>query len=100
MRLELIEPLRELFKDEGREVGRNLGLPEEMINRQPFPGPGLAIRILGEVTEERLDILRRADTVVWEEMRKADLYTKVWHPLRSCCPSKPSGSWASAPMNT
>jgi GMP synthase (glutamine-hydrolysing) len=91
MRLELIEPLRELFKDEGREVGRNLGLPVEIINRQPFPGPGLAIRILGEVTEERLDILRRADTIVWEEMRKANLYTKVWQSFAVLLPVKTVG---------
>jgi GMP synthase (glutamine-hydrolysing) len=91
MRLELIEPLRELFKDEGREVGRNLGLPKEMINRQPFPGPGLAIRILGEVTEERLDILRQADTIVWEEMRKAKLYTKVWQSFAVLLPVKTVG---------
>ena len=89
--MELIEPLRELFKDEGREVGRNLGLPEEMINRQPFPGPGLAIRILGEVTEERLDILRQADTIVWEEMRKANLYTKVWQSFAVLLPIKTVG---------
>lgn len=91
MKLKLIEPLRELFKDEGREVGRNLGLPEEIVTRQPFPGPGLAIRILGEVTEARLAILRQADTIVWEEMRQADLYTKVWQSFAVLLPIKTVG---------
>ena len=91
MKLKLIEPLRELFKDEGREVGRNLGLPEEIVSRQPFPGPGLAIRILGEVTETRLTILRQADTIVWEEMRKADLYTRVWQSFAVLLPIKTVG---------
>jgi GMP synthase (glutamine-hydrolysing) len=91
MKLNLIEPLRELFKDEVREVGRNLGMPEEIVSRQPFPGPGLAIRILGEVTEARLNILRKADTVVWEEMRKADLYTKVWQSFAVLLPVKTVG---------
>ncbi|MCX8110590.1 MAG: glutamine-hydrolyzing GMP synthase, partial [Syntrophorhabdaceae bacterium] len=70
MRLKLIEPLRELFKDEVRQVGRELGIPENIINRQPFPGPGLAIRIIGEVTRDRLDILREADSIVREEIEK------------------------------
>jgi GMP synthase (glutamine-hydrolysing) len=91
MKLNLIEPLRELFKDEVREVGRNLGLPEEIVSRQPFPGPGLAIRILGEVTESRLKILRQADTIVWEEMRKADYYTKVWQSFAVLLPVKTVG---------
>ncbi len=91
MKLKLIEPLRELFKDEVREVGRNLGLPEEIVGRQPFPGPGLAIRILGEVTEDRLAILRQADTIVWEEMRKADLYTQVWQSFAVLLPIKTVG---------
>jgi GMP synthase (glutamine-hydrolysing) len=91
MKLELIEPLRELFKDEGRAVGRSLGLPEEMVNRQPFPGPGLAIRILGEVTKERLAILRQADTIVWEEMRKANRYHKVWQSFAVLLPVKTVG---------
>lgn len=91
MKLKLIEPLRELFKDEVREVGRNLGLPEELVYRQPFPGPGLAIRILGEVTERRLAILRQADTIVWEEMRRTDLYTKVWQSFAVLLPVKTVG---------
>jgi len=78
MRLELVEPLRLLFKDEVRRVGEELGLPERMVWRQPFPGPGLAIRIVGEVTEERLAILRRADAVLLEEIRRADLYRELW----------------------
>ena len=78
MKLRLVEPLRELFKDEVRALGRALGMPEEIINRHPFPGPGLAIRILGEVTKERCDILRKADSIVLEEIKKAGLYTKLW----------------------
>jgi GMP synthase (glutamine-hydrolysing) len=78
MRMELVEPLRLLFKDEVRRVGAELGLPERMVWRQPFPGPGLAIRIVGEVTEERLAILRRADAILLEEIRRADLYRDLW----------------------
>jgi len=78
MRMELVEPLRLLFKDEVRRVGEELGLPERMVWRQPFPGPGLAIRIIGEVTEERLAILRRADAILLEEIRRADLYRDLW----------------------
>ena len=78
MRMELVEPLRWLFKDEVRRVGEELGLPERMVWRQPFPGPGLAIRIVGEVTEERLAILRRADAILLEEIRRADLYRDLW----------------------
>jgi GMP synthase (glutamine-hydrolysing) len=78
MRMELVEPLRLLFKDEVRRVGEELGLPERMVWRQPFPGPGLAIRIIGDVTEERLAILRRADSVLLEEIRRADLYRSLW----------------------
>jgi GMP synthase (glutamine-hydrolysing) len=78
MSVELVEPLRQLFKDEVRAVGEELGLPERMVWRQPFPGPGLAIRIIGDVTEERLRILRRADFVLQEEIRRAGLYRDLW----------------------
>ena len=78
MRMELVEPLRLLFKDEVRRVGEELGMPERMVWRQPFPGPGLAIRIIGEVTEERLAVLRRADAILLEEIRRADLYRELW----------------------
>lgn len=78
MQFELIEPLRMLFKDEVREVGRELGLPEEIVWRQPFPGPGLAIRIIGEITEEKLELLRDADAIIREEIIKAGLHYEVW----------------------
>ncbi len=78
MRLNLVEPLRYLFKDEVRQVGLELGLPEEMIWRQPFPGPGLSIRVIGEVTRERLEILRSADWIVMNEIKKAKLYGELW----------------------
>ena len=78
MRMELVEPLRSLFKDEVRRVGEQLGLPERMVWRHPFPGPGLAIRIIGDVTEERLAILRAADAILLEEVRRAGLYRELW----------------------
>jgi GMP synthase (glutamine-hydrolysing) len=78
MAMDLVEPLRLLFKDEVRRVGEELGMPERMVWRQPFPGPGLAIRIIGEVTRERLDILRAADTILQEEVRRAGLYRDLW----------------------
>jgi len=78
MRLNLVEPLRYLFKDEVREVGLALGLPEEMVWRQPFPGPGLCIRVIGEVTRERLEILRAADWIVMQEIKRANLYGDLW----------------------
>ena len=78
MRMELVEPLRLLFKDEVRRGGEELGLPERMVWRQPFPGPGLSIRIIGDVTEERLAVLRRADAILLEEIRRADLYRELW----------------------
>ena len=75
---ELVEPLRLLFKDEVRAVGEELGLPHEIVWRQPFPGPGLGVRIIGEVTPERAEILRNADAVVVEEIRRAGLYRELW----------------------
>jgi GMP synthase (glutamine-hydrolysing) len=78
MFFELVEPLRDLFKDEVRAVGEELGLPEEIVWRQPFPGPGLAVRIIGEVTRERLELLRAADLIVTEEIRRAGLYREIW----------------------
>ncbi len=91
MKLRLVEPLRELFKDEVRELGRELGLPSEVIHRQPFPGPGLAIRIIGEVNKERLEILRDADEIVMEEMRKNDLLDRVWQCFAVLLPVKTVG---------
>lgn len=91
MNLELVEPLRELFKDEGRQVGVELGLPREMVMRQPFPGPGLAVRILGEVTRERLEIVRAADAIVIEEIRNAGLYEKVWQSFAVLLPVRTVG---------
>jgi GMP synthase (glutamine-hydrolysing) len=91
MRLELIEPLRELFKDEVREVGRELGLSAEIVDREPFPGPGLAVRIVGEVTRERLELLRRADQIVMEEISAADLGRKLWQAFAVLLPLKTVG---------
>ena len=78
MLFDLVEPLRDLFKDEVRAVGEELGLPEEIVWRQPFPGPGLAVRIIGEVTKERLEILRAADAIVLDEVLRAGLYNELW----------------------
>ncbi len=91
MRLKLIEPLRELFKDEVRLLGRELGLPNSIINRHPFPGPGLAIRVIGEVTRERCDILRKTDFIVIEEIKKAGLYTGLWQAFAVLLPIKTVG---------
>jgi GMP synthase (glutamine-hydrolysing) len=91
MRLKLIEPLRELFKDEVRILGRELGMPEEIINRHPFPGPGLAIRIIGEVTKPRLEVLRKADAIVLEEIKRAGLYGKLWQAFAVLLPVKSVG---------
>ena len=86
MNLKLIEPLKELFKDEVRKIGRDLGISEEILQRQPFPGPGLAVRIVGEVTPERLSILRECDDVVVGEIKKAGLYSKVWQSFAVLLP--------------
>ncbi|WP_028581896.1 glutamine-hydrolyzing GMP synthase [Desulfogranum japonicum] len=91
MKLDLIEPLRELFKDEVRELGLELGLPEEAVFRQPFPGPGLGIRIMGEITAERLHILRQADVIVLEEMKDAGWYRKVWQSFAVLLPIQTVG---------
>ena len=86
MKLKLIEPLKELFKDEVRKIGRDLSMPEEILQRQPFPGPGLAVRILGEVTPERLAILRECDDIVVDEIKRAGLYTKIWQSFAVLLP--------------
>jgi GMP synthase (glutamine-hydrolysing) len=86
MNLKLIEPLRELFKDEVRVIGHELGVPEEILNRHPFPGPGLAVRVIGEIDEERLRILRAADRILDEELRRAELYASVWQSLAVLLP--------------
>jgi GMP synthase (glutamine-hydrolysing) len=91
MNLKLIEPLRELFKDEVRSLGRELGIPDELINRQPFPGPGLAVRILGPVTREALFLLRSADAIVLEEIKRASLYDKIWQSFAVLLPVKTVG---------
>ena len=91
MHFELVEPVRQLFKDEVRQVGLQLGLPKDVVYRQPFPGPGLAVRILGEVTPERLSILREADTIVQSEMEAADWYYKVWQSFAVLLPIQTVG---------
>ncbi|MFQ6094149.1 MAG: glutamine-hydrolyzing GMP synthase [bacterium] len=91
MDLELIEPLRELFKDEVRAVGQELGLPDEILGRHPFPGPGLAVRILGEVTRERVALLQQADEIFIEELQKANWYQKVWQALAVLLPVRSVG---------
>jgi len=91
MKLTLIEPFRELFKDEVRELGRKLGMPEEIIGRHPFPGPGLAVRILGPVTTERLDLLRKADSIFTEELRRRQLYEQIWQAFTVLLPVKAVG---------
>ncbi|HSC35434.1 MAG TPA: glutamine-hydrolyzing GMP synthase [Thermodesulfobacteriota bacterium] len=91
MNLKLIEPLRELFKDEVREVGRELGVPDEILGRHPFPGPGLAIRIIGEIDEERLEILRQADRIFIEEIKKGGVYGDIWQAFCVFVPVKTVG---------
>ncbi len=91
MKLKLIEPLRDLFKDEVRRIGRDLGMPEEILERQPFPGPGLAVRILGEVTPDRVAILQEADAICVDEIKRAGLYRKVWQSFAVLLPIKTVG---------
>jgi GMP synthase (glutamine-hydrolysing) len=91
MRMKLVEPLRELFKDEVRAVGRKLGLEEEFVVRQPFPGPGLAVRILGEVTPTRLELLRRADAIVAEEVKRDGWYARLWQSFAVLLPVQSVG---------
>jgi GMP synthase (glutamine-hydrolysing) len=91
MRFKLIEPLRELFKDEVRNVGRELGLPEAMIGRHPFPGPGLGIRVLGDITREALDVLRQADAIYLDEIREAGLYDRIWQAFAVLLPIRSVG---------
>jgi GMP synthase (glutamine-hydrolysing) len=91
MNMKLVEPLRELFKDEVRELGRELGLPEAFVERHPFPGPGLAIRIPGEVTKEKCDILRKADTIYLEEIRNGGLYDAIWQAFAVLLPVRTVG---------
>jgi GMP synthase (glutamine-hydrolysing) len=91
LRFKLVEPLRKLFKDEVRQVGRSLGLPEEIVQRHPFPGPGLAIRILGEITEERLEIVREADFIVRQEINRSGLYQEFWQAFAVLLPIRSVG---------
>ena len=91
MDLKLVEPLRELFKDEVREVGRELGMSEEILMRQPFPGPGLGIRIVGSVDEENLQTLREADAIVREEIRASGLHNSIWQAFAVLLPIKTVG---------
>ena len=91
LRFKLVEPLRKLFKDEVRQVGRSIGLPEEIVQRQPFPGPGLAIRILGEVTAERLEILRDADLIVRQEINRHGMYNQLWQAFAVLLPVRSVG---------
>ena len=91
MKFKLVEPLRELFKDEVRELGAKLGIPKELLWRQPFPGPGLAVRIVGEITREKLDVLRKADAIVTEEITKAGLYYSIWQSFAVLTPIRTVG---------
>ena len=89
--MELVEPLRELFKDEVRALGREMDMPDEIISRQPFPGPGLAIRIIGDVTPERIIIVQEADTIILSEIKAAGLYKKIWQSFAVLLPVKTVG---------
>jgi len=89
--LKLLEPFRELFKDEVRQIGKLLGIPDEILKRHPFPGPGLAIRIIGEVNKEDLEILRRADYIFIEELKREGLYDRVWQAFAVLLPVKSVG---------
>ena len=91
MKLKLIEPLRDLFKDEVRRIGRDLEMPAEILERQPFPGPGLAVRILGEVTPERVALLQEADDIVVKEIKAAGLYQQIWQSFAVLLPVKSVG---------
>jgi GMP synthase (glutamine-hydrolysing) len=91
MKLKLIEPLRELFKDEVRLLGKELGMPDEIIYRHPFPGPGLAIRCIGDITRDRTEVLRKADAIVLEEIKKAGLYGELWQAFAVLLPTKSVG---------
>lgn len=91
MKFELVEPLRDLFKDEVRSVGEDLGLPEEIVWRQPFPGPGLAVRIIGEITSERLELVRSADSIVVDEIKRAGLYKEIWQSFAVLLPVRSVG---------
>ena len=91
MKMKLVEPLRELFKDEVRALGRELGIPETFVGRHPFPGPGLAIRVPGTVTKDKLEILRKADTIYLDEIRKAGLYDEIWQAFAVLLPVKTVG---------
>jgi len=89
--MKLVEPLRELFKDEVRALGRELGMPDEMVGRHPFPGPGLAVRIPGEITPEKCALLRKADAIYIDEIRKAGLYSEIWQAFAVLLPVKTVG---------
>ncbi|MDF2618105.1 MAG: guaA, partial [Xanthobacteraceae bacterium] len=91
MNMRLVEPLRELFKDEVRALGRELGLPEKFVGRHPFPGPGLAVRCPGAITRDQLDILRRADAIYLEEIRRAGLYDDIWQAFAVLLPVRTVG---------
>jgi GMP synthase (glutamine-hydrolysing) len=91
MKLKLVEPLRYLFKDEVRKLGKALGLPDELVWRQPFPGPGLAIRVIGDITARRLNVLREVDDLLIEEIKKAGYYKKLWQSFAVLLPIKSVG---------